>query len=254
MPKLLIIADDLTGACDTAAQLAKQGVPALVWIDADAASQTGRPQAEALVINTEGRHVEASEAASRVRAAVKIGREWGAEFFYKKVDSTLRGNVGTELEAFRAATAQPILLFIPAFPKLARTTRQGRLFVGAQPLNETSFACDPLCPMTESDVPAILGAQTSLPTQVISDNDEAARLVPGICAFDAVTDEDLRIIGSRLKRSSLLTAIAVKGSLNEASLAQFDRAHDAGFTTVTLQPPALLPPGPAAVGGSARDG
>jgi uncharacterized protein YgbK (DUF1537 family) len=246
----------------------------LVWVDADAASPTGLPQAEALVINTESRHVEASEAASRVRTAVMIGREWGAEFFYKKVDSTLRGNVGSELEAFRAATSQLILPFIPALPKLARTVQQGRLFVGGRPLDQTAFARDPLNPMTESDVPAILGAQTSLPTQSINGRDEATEFMPGICVFDAESDEDQRIIGARLRRSLLLTAVAgsagfaeylpdlldlpretiapprlrgpifaVNGSLNEASLAQFDRAHDAGFTTVTLQPPALLPPG-----------
>jgi len=82
MTKLLIIADDLTGAADTGVQLAKRGVSTLVL-----PSVTDFPDAwqyETVVVNTESRHASPGIAEEAVTAAVQIGRMHGVPHFYKK--------------------------------------------------------------------------------------------------------------------------------------------------------------------------
>src|SRR5689334_10110997 len=101
-----VIADDLTGALDTAAPFAAHGWRTCVvpWSGASGRS-TRWPRVvganDVVVVDTASRHVAPREAARRVSAAAAAGR---GRHLYKKIDSTLRGNVAAELGAFRAAT------------------------------------------------------------------------------------------------------------------------------------------------------
>jgi D-threonate/D-erythronate kinase len=273
--ELLVIADDLTGACDTGAQFGGQGVPTLVTIDVD--YEFDRPDDEypVIVASTESRHLSAADAAARVETVVRRARAAGVERFYKKTDSTLRGAIGAELQAMLRASGCRMLAFAPAFPRLGRFTRGGRQYVGDRLLSETDFACDPLDPVTDSYIPAIIGRQTDIPTRIIRrDAGEALiDLQPGelIVVFDAESDDDLRRVGERLRREHLLGALAgsagfaaclphllglrtydlpnldypermlaVNGSLNEVSLRQAAGAEACGFAVVQAPPEALI--------------
>src|SRR5581483_782405 len=109
---LEIIADDLTGACDTGTLFAGGGpVPVAVW------PRTGG-EGDVRVIDTESRPLPAGEAARRVETAVAAGPR-GARFF-KKIDSTLRGHVGVEVEALLRATGAAGAVLTPAFPAQGR--------------------------------------------------------------------------------------------------------------------------------------
>ena len=114
MPRLLIIADDLTGAMDTGAQLAKQSGGTVVLPDVEGLERCGH--CEAAVVNTETRHATPEAAAEAVTSAVRMGRSLGVTHFYKKTDSTLRGNVGIELQAVLSASGARRLVFVPSFP------------------------------------------------------------------------------------------------------------------------------------------
>jgi uncharacterized protein YgbK (DUF1537 family) len=276
MPKLLVIADDLTGACDTGVQFARKGIPTVVLTGI-----TGEPVElstgqQVVVVNTESRHLEAIEAGQRVKRVVELEMASGVTHFYKKTDSTMRGNIGSELEALMFASGQRILAFIPAFPKLGRTTREGCQYIDGKALHKTNFASDPLDPVAGSFIPAIIESQTRIQARIVS---QTEMLTPasvrfddaGIYVFDATTDDDLQLAGALLKDRDLLTAtagssgfaeflpilldfarqksnpvyepgrmLAVSGSVNEVSLRQTANAEAQGFACVTLSAEMLL--------------
>lgn len=124
MPRLLIIADDFTGALDTGVQLAKRGIDTLVAVMRDGRVDLRAP-CQVLVVNTESRHIPPLEARARVTAVVQSAPAAGFTHIYKKTDSTLRGNIGTELAAVLGNVAATELIFVPAFPKLGRFTIDG---------------------------------------------------------------------------------------------------------------------------------
>jgi uncharacterized protein YgbK (DUF1537 family) len=148
------------------------------------------------------------EAARRVKAVVAAARraEAGAardgRHFYKKIDSTLRGNVAAELAAFRAATKVECLPLAPAFPAQGRTTRGGAVWVDGRPLRQSAAARDALAPAVSGDL---------------------AQLAPphALDVIDARTDGDLRRIAARLAREARLGAVAGSGGLAGAIAARF---------------------------------
>src|SRR5438445_665473 len=88
---LIIVADDLTGACDAGTLFAgKAPVPVTVWPDPPVA-------AEVAVVDTESRRLDRAAATDRVSDAA--AQRAGATSWFKKIDSTLRGHVGAEIVA-----------------------------------------------------------------------------------------------------------------------------------------------------------
>jgi len=79
---------------------------------------------------------------------------------YKKIDSTLRGNIGVELLAAMEAAGCEKAIVAPAFPAVGRTTRNGVLLVDGVPVAETQFANDPVSPVSESHIPTLLEEAT----------------------------------------------------------------------------------------------
>jgi uncharacterized protein YgbK (DUF1537 family) len=152
--KLGIIADDLTGAMDTGLQFSKRGVETLVALD-----RQDIPDAKVVVVDTDSRAVRASEARRRVLA---VASRLERRLLYKKVDSTMRGNVGYELRALMDVVEPRAIVVAPAFPQGGRTTRWGYQRVDGQPLHLTFFAEDPRWPMREAHLPTLLMQQTGL--------------------------------------------------------------------------------------------
>jgi len=276
MPKLLVIADDLTGACDTGVQFARKGIPVLVVTGITCESTALSTDYQVVVINTESRHLKAEEAGRRVERVVELGIAAGMSHFYKKTDSTMRGNIGSELEALMVASGHNILPFIPALPKLGRTTCEGFQYIDDRPVHESDFAGDPLDPIAASFIPAIIGNQTRIQARILRTNELAPTASvkfdqEGIYIFNAETDDDLQLAGELLKENDLLNATAgssgfaeflpdlldfargtakhvyepgrmlvVSGSVNEVSLIQTANAEAHGFASVTLSPEILL--------------
>lgn len=122
-----LVADDLTGACDSASPFLRGGrVVVSLWPD--------RPGAEeisglaAIAISTDGRDQDPAEARARARDATRDLLELGAHPF-KKVDSRLRGHVADELAGVLEAWRGRVLL-CPALPAEGRLTIDGRQVVG----------------------------------------------------------------------------------------------------------------------------
>jgi uncharacterized protein YgbK (DUF1537 family) len=146
--RLGIIADDLTGAMDSSGYFASLGFTTLVMLD-----QASSVDATVLVISTNSRAQAPRIASRRVRQAIKhmMGR-----VIYKKIDSTLRGNIGEELQVAVRETASQKVVVAPAFPKVGRTMVDGVLLVAGIPVAETQFANDPVSPVKESSVCTLL--------------------------------------------------------------------------------------------------
>ena len=133
-----IVADDLTGAMDSGVQLLA-AAPVVVEVSPDAGAAGALPAATTLVINTQSRGGAATAAAARVRAACARLREENRTAWFKKLDSTLRGNVGAELAALHAALAPCTILCTPALPAQSRTVVAGELLVHGQPVMSTPY-------------------------------------------------------------------------------------------------------------------
>lgn len=147
-----IIADDLTGSMDSSGYFAGRGLSTVVVLDPGFSAR-----ADVVVVNTDSRAEDPETARERVRQAVRSLKK---RLVYKKIDSTLRGNIGVELAAAMLETACDKAVVAPAFPAVGRTMSGGILLVNGVAVAETQFAADPISPVKESHLPGLL-AQTT---------------------------------------------------------------------------------------------
>jgi len=165
--RCLIIADDLTGAADAGAHFAGRGLRTLLVSFGKGGIRTlpsgpSGPAIEILAVNTASRALPPAEA-FRIHADLlgTLGRE-AFPILYKKIDSTLRGNIGAEIEAVLRQTSLPVCLLAPSYPEQGRTLEGGILMVDRKPLSLTEAARDATSPVRESDLCRLLADQTSL--------------------------------------------------------------------------------------------
>jgi uncharacterized protein YgbK (DUF1537 family) len=158
---LAIIADDLTGACDVGVQFAKQGFPTSVLLGCRAAQDLRTGARNLLVLDTETRNESAGTATRRVRNLSLLCKKAGVDVTYKKIDSTVRGNLGAELDGLLSVFRRITVVVSPAYPEYRRTVVNGLLLVGGEPVNRTEFANDPLSPVRLSSIKDLIRLQTS---------------------------------------------------------------------------------------------
>ena len=154
-----IIADDLTGANDTALQFKKRGAVTRILLDYNNISQTSTEMC-VWASSTESRNISPEEAAKKVETAVKsISTSLNIEHFYKKIDSTVRGNIAIETLTMLKALDMDASVIIPAFPSEGRITVGGYHLLKGVPIGRTEMAKDPHSPIIESHVPTLLKNQ-----------------------------------------------------------------------------------------------
>ena len=120
-----MIADDLTGACDAGVKFANQGFRTIVMVDP--MNRFDMP-ADVIVVSTGSRGDEAERAGLKVRTSCRDLRDRGVSILFKKIDSTLRGNLRAELDAVMQADGFDAAVVTPSFPEMGRVLRAGRLF------------------------------------------------------------------------------------------------------------------------------
>lgn len=124
-----MIADDLTGACDAAVAFAQRGFRTAVL---PASVRAGPPGFEMTVLPTYSRDDSAAEARRKVEAACGFLTGSGIRLIYKKIDSTLKGNLAAEIEAVLAGGGFSSAVVAPAFPAMGRTVADGVLHVAGR--------------------------------------------------------------------------------------------------------------------------
>lgn len=207
-----VIADDFTGGNDTGLQFHKAGLQTLVCIASEAVTFESAGRFDVLVFDTESRNCNRAKAYEKVMAACR--RLPGQQLVYKKVDSTLRGNLRAELDAVMQALGLDLCLMAPAFPEAGRTIIGGYHLVHGVPLELTETAHDPVRPVRTSFVPDLLeGSIEDLASiglkHITKGPEELAREIVRqhannirLFVLDAASDNDLRIIAAAACRIS----------------------------------------------------
>ena len=158
-----IVADDLTGANDTALQFFMKGSNTEIILDVNSLNEN-HLNVETWALCNETRNIDPEIAGKTVYETTKLLKEkFGIEYFYKKIDSTLRGNISVEILAMLEATEYDAAIVAPAFVQEGRITIGGYQLLKGIPIERTDAARDPRAPIYESYIPDILkrGLSTS---------------------------------------------------------------------------------------------
>jgi uncharacterized protein YgbK (DUF1537 family) len=190
-----IIADDLTGAADAGVQFVHAGYRTAVFFSE---SEVLADDLDAVSFDIDSRAMPAGFAAKRVLEAARRARE--ARVVYKKLDSTLRGNVAAELAAALGGSRRDRAVVAPAFPAAGRTTAGGVQRVHGVPVDKTEMANDPHTPVRVAHVPSLLADAFSsvgvLGVDDLADPERVRRtLEESECVVaDAERDADLEVL------------------------------------------------------------
>lgn len=154
-----IIADDLTGANDTALQFHVKGAKTKILLEHSFVPNR-KDATEVWAISSESRNCDSEEAVKRVESTVKtFADKFSFEYFYKKIDSTLRGHIAVETLKMLEILEYDAAIIIPAFPQEGRITVGGYHLLKGIPIGRTEIAIDPHSPIVESHIPTLLKSQ-----------------------------------------------------------------------------------------------
>lgn len=200
--KMGIISDDLTGANDSGVQLAKKNLSTSVVFDYTNSSK--EISSDVLILDTDSRAKKEEEAHKSVVEAASFLKHYGYKHLYKKLDSTLRGNLEAELSAIESVYNPDMIVIAPAYPKMRRQTINGHHFVDGVIITETEFSKDPKTPVEESFLPNLLNSKNNRNIKLLNkevwrkSKEEISNIIQSslmegnkwfVC--DAATEEDL---------------------------------------------------------------
>ena len=159
MLKIIVITDDLTGGNANSILLKKEGINVVTVVET-AMDVTGF---EAAVYSTNSREIPQSEAFDRVYQLSEKLKDQGAVLFSKRIDSTLRGNLGAEIDAMLEALGEEVIaVCCPAYPDSGRTVNQGVLYVHGQALAQSAIIRERFSETFSSEVKIRLEIQSKL--------------------------------------------------------------------------------------------
>ena len=206
----VIVADDLTGANASGVLLKKIGLSVSSLFRLTGATAH---KAEVLAYSTASRGLSSEEAFRRVREAF-LQLKPGGEFFNKRIDSTLRGNIGAEIDGALAALGDDFTaIVVPAYPDSGRIVANRTMLVNGMLLTESDAGRDPKMPVASDDVVDLVAQQTRHEVRYFSLKDlaqdigslaaavsEAAKAAR-VLVFDAVRNEDVQKIAKAVLQS-----------------------------------------------------
>jgi uncharacterized protein YgbK (DUF1537 family) len=280
------IADDLTGATDLALMLSREGMRTIQTVGVPPAD-FDLTDVDAVVVALKSRTNPSDAAVAMSLEALRWLKTAGARQIIFKYcstfDSTPKGNIGPVTDALARELGTDLTIVCPAFPANRRTIYNGHLFVADQLLSDSPMRHHPLTPMTDSSLVRLMAAQSKLQVGLVSHEnvakgaesvraafDEARRRGDGVVVVDAITDQDLRVIGEAVAEFPLITggsgiaiglpenfrragllprditagqfeapvgrAAILAGSCSEATRGQIKAAIEAGMPTLKLDP------------------
>jgi len=124
MLRLALLADDLTGACDAGVQFSERGFSSIVLIDKRTPESN---EADLVICSSNSRNDPPEVAREKVVRSCQLLHEDNRTLIFKKCDSTLRGNLGVEIQAAMKNWDISLAVLAPAFPAMGRTLEQGWL-------------------------------------------------------------------------------------------------------------------------------
>jgi len=211
-----IIADDFTGAGDSAVQFGSAGRPVRLLLSPQVKNIDARRTA-ALVVDTDTRFLSPNQAYEKVAKITRELHDAGARTFFKKIDSTLRGNPADEIAAVMDAANYRFALVAPSAPRNGRTVVGGHCLVDGRPLMDTGVSRDPFTPVKDSRIASLLerrfpgtvrelgldlvrSGKAPLAAKVAEELSKGAR----VFVVDAETMEDLNSVASLVSMDGVL--------------------------------------------------
>ena len=255
MNRYLIIADDFTGANDTGVQLTKRNIETHVVLDGKSIINKDI----SYVLDTESRALSEEEAYHRLKSQLKGIFNNHFDLVFKKIDSTIRGNITSELIAVDEEFKPDLIIFAPAFPDIGRVTKNGVHYVNGERITDTEFSRDPLKPVKEDNIQKLLelGFEESIIHHSIDEvrNSKFEFAEGRVHTFDAEDNQDLEKIATAAMNTGkkvlwvgsaglaniilevskpFKPALAIVGSLSEVSRKQIKYAEDRGVKVLKI--------------------
>jgi D-threonate/D-erythronate kinase len=245
-PRLVgLVADDLTGATDSAVQFAAVGWSAHLLRSPDAGPEIPDPGPSLLAMVTGVRAAGDEIAAQRTAVAVRELLARGCDRLYVKIDSTMRGSVAGQLrgalEAWAGTHPGAVAVLCPAFPDQGRTVVGGQVLVDGVPLAHTAAAADPVTPVVDSQLDRLVpGASAAILSDLRSAPGSGAvgRDAARVVFVDASTDADLEAIAARLDRLGPPWVAAGSAGLAAAMARRWSVGRS--VSTAAIQPSARI--------------
>ncbi|MBQ6385155.1 MAG: four-carbon acid sugar kinase family protein [Lachnospiraceae bacterium] len=209
MPLIGAVADDLTGAMTTGDLLARSRARTAVFFNEQAALRAeGVSSLDAILISSNSRPLLPVTAKKYVGDATTALKNMGVKYFSKRIDTTLRGGIGHEIDAMMDVIGGDVIaVVVPAMPQSRRILVGGYSVIDSVSLIRTPVAQDVRTPVKENYIPDLLAAQTEHKVglvelrAVLSGKDAvkselAARRGEGcgVIIVDAVSIEDVQLI------------------------------------------------------------
>ena len=229
--RIIVVADDLTGAADSSLPFAEAGIPTEICLNIDQLPATG-----VVALVTHSRQSSASETEARNFELLRsVMADRSKAIVYQKIDSTLRGHPAHALAGTMRALAAERALVAPAYPDQGRTTIDGQQLVFGKPLEESAFKHEArmgnIRQILQQRIPAVTSIQTSVDSFDLREKQ--------VYVADAETDDDL----DRLAIAALATDMPILcGSAGLAkALAKALSSHQ------TRNPPIAVPQSSGAI-------
>lgn len=208
--KVGVIADDLTGANATGVRLSKQGF--LTQTKVHYEQEIFESDYNAVCIDTDSRYTDKVTTETRVKKVLENLSQWQADIICKRIDSTVRGNIGIEIDSMLNFLGEKaISIVVASFPDSNRITAGGYLLVNGVPVQETDVAKDPVNPLKNSFIPDIIAGQSEHDVAhigldivlagrraILKTLEAAISDQKRIIVFDAVTNEEIENIAQAM--------------------------------------------------------
>lgn len=233
MSQCVVIADDLTGANATGVLLKKMNYEAYTVMNTERIELSTLTDCDCVLYPTDSRGIEPKMAYNRVYNVCSLLKGDGVKVYSKRIDSTLRGNLGSETDAMLDCLGDDyIAVAAPCFPSSGRIVAGGYMLVGGLPLHKTDIAIDPKTPVKISEVAVLFDEQSRYKVSSIQLKDlmhgkhYLAELMnqcvlsgSRIIVLDCITQEDLDLIADAVITSGF-KVIAVDPGVFTATLAR----------------------------------
>lgn len=213
MQKYIVIADDLTGSNATCSLFKKIGLRAasILKLQGDI-----NYDVDVISYSTASRGLDKKEAYKKVSEAIKILKNKDVLVYNKRIDSTLRGNIGVEINAMLDNLEDDrIAVVVPAYPDSGRIVVNKTMLVNGVLLENSDAGKDPKTPIKTSCVESLVQkdikysstyftlSDIAQPIEEIAKKIQESIKKSRVLIFDAVNNEDIIKISKAVIHSDI---------------------------------------------------
>ena len=230
MPVIGAIADDLTGATTVGVLLSRSGIrTAAIFSDSGLNQNARLSQYDGLIVSTDSRALLKEQAYAEVQKATKSLKSLGVQQFSKRTDTTLRGGIGTEIDAMLDELGEEyVAIMVPSMPKSRRIMVGGFSLIEGVPLIKTQVFNDVKTPVRENYIPRLISEQSNRHVGLVTIDSVMAGQITlqealvasreagnQIILVDAVSEEDVEAIADALMALEWKVLSVDPGALTE---------------------------------------